>query len=61
MTKSKRFWVTFSITLVLTGVGLYAFLEQPDKIGAFTGYIAAVIVPVVAYLAGETLKPSKKK
>ena len=59
MTQSSRFKLSIFTAVVLTIVGVIAFIYDPVNIDKFAIYMLNTVIPVVGYIIGRTIRSGK--
>lgn len=56
MTQSSRFKLSIFTAVILTIVGIAAFIYDPSNIDNFAIYTVNTVIPIVSYIIGRTIR-----
>ena len=56
LTNSTRFKISIFATIILTIVGIFAYIYNPDNIDKFAFYTINMVLPIVSYVIGRTIR-----
>jgi hypothetical protein len=56
--KSKRYKVSIGVFSILTFIGIWGYISNPEHIDKLGMYMLSVVIPVVGYLLSETWRKS---
>lgn len=58
LTQSKRFWASFYFGNLFTIFGFIAYWIHPEHIDNFAFFLGTVVLVILGYVTGESLRPS---
>lgn len=56
--KSKRWKMSAVVFIILTVIGIWGYISNPENIDKLGMYMLSVVIPVVGYLLSETWRKS---
>lgn len=59
LTKSTRFKLSIFSTILLTVTGIAAYIYNPDNIDKFAFYTINMVLPIISYVIGRTVRSGK--